>query len=133
MCMETKRHLLCKSFSRSNDQTSTNSTTDGCPLSARARVQSRTKPTNHSNMSRLERTLQLNMVGVIQATLNSLLNFAILTELPCDGVVRVFLGLGRLLHCVFDAQGFALTREKPRLEIKEIPDVRPRRRGVRRD
>lgn len=75
--------------------------------------QVRTARTNHSNVSRLERTLQLNMVGVIQATPNTLLNLAILTELPCDGVVRVFLGLDRLLHCVFDAQRFALTRKKP--------------------
>lgn len=84
-------------------------------------------------MSRLERTLQLNMVGVIQTTLNTLLNLAILTELPCDSMARVFLGLGRLLHCVFDAQRFALTRKKPREEINVIPDVRLRRRGVRRD
>lgn len=113
MCRKIKHHLLCKSFTRSDDQTSTNSTTDGCLLSARARVQVRTVRTNHSNVSRLERTLQLNMVGVIQATPNTLLNLAILTELPCDGVVRVFLGLDRLLHCVFDAQRFALTRKKP--------------------
>lgn len=84
-------------------------------------------------MSRLERTLQLDMIGVIQATLSPLLNLAILTELPCDSVVRVFLGLDRLLHYVFDAQRFALTGKKPRLEINVFPDVRPRKRGVRRD
>lgn len=123
MARATQRHLLCKSFSRSNDQTSPNSTTDGYLLSARARVQPRTAPTNHSNMSRLERTLQLDMVGVIQATLSPLLNLAILTKLSCDSVVRVFLGLGRLLHCVFDAQRFALTGKKPRLEINVFPDV----------
>lgn len=133
MSGETKHHLLCKSFSRSNDQTSTNSTTDGCPLSARARVQPRAAPTNHSNVSRLERTLQFNMVGVIQTTLSTLLNLAILTELPCETMVRVFLGLGRLLHYVFDAQMFALTRKKPRLEVKVIADVRPGRRGARRN
>lgn len=131
MCMETKHHLLCKSFSRSNDQTSTNSTTDGCSLSARARFQPGAAPTNHSNMSRLKCTLQLNMVGVIQTTLSPLLNLAIFTELPCDSMVRVFLDLGGLLHCVFDAQRFALTRKKPREEIKIIADVRPRRRGGR--
>lgn len=58
--------------------------------------------------------MQLNVVGVIQTTLNTLLNLAIIAELPCDGMVLVFIGLGKLLHYVFDAQRFALTRKKPR-------------------
>jgi hypothetical protein len=68
-------------------------------------------------MSRLERTVQLDMVWVVQTTL-TLLNLAILTELSRDSVVRVFLGLDRLLHCVFDAQVIALTMEKARVSEK---------------
>lgn len=55
-------------------------------------------------MSRLERTLQLNMVGVIQTTLSTLLNLAILAELPRDGLVWAFFGFERLLHCVRRAE-----------------------------
>jgi hypothetical protein len=68
-------------------------------------------------MSCLERTVQLDMIWVVQTTL-TLLNLAIHTELPRDSVVRVFRGLDRLLHRVFDAQRIALTTEKARVSEK---------------
>jgi hypothetical protein len=58
-----------------------------------------------------------------------LLNLAILTELPRDGVVRVFFGLGRLFHCVFDAQRVALTMEKVRVSEKGNPRSKTRKTG----
>ena len=122
-------HLLWKSFTGSDDQARTNSTTDGCLLSTNARVRLRTTPTNHSNMSRLKRTMQLNMVGVVQATLTTLLNLDILTDLPCEGIVRIFIDFGRLLHCGFDAQRFALTRKNARVKGKSNPRCKTRKTG----